>query len=602
MGWRGSRAAAVCVALCLAAAAPPALAAQQPGGAPDAGQLRLLRSAAAREAVGDLSGAEALLREALRRQPASVATILSLERVLRKEGRADALVPLIEDFLAHDPGSVLGRMMLLRTLSSQDRVAALDSAAQDWLRAAPGSQVPVRDIAQVWRTRGESRRALAVLEQGRERLGPDAFALELGAVYADLGEYGRALDEWDRAMGEDGRGFDAVRRDLRALPDGGRAMIPAFIHRLTRKPSSRARRAAAVQLAMDAGLEDDAERWAREVIADMPPGAANQFLVNVAQESDVHRLQHLAYWAYGQLLASRDSITDAPALHARAAELALAVGDTAAAERHYGAIVSAFAPGAPQRRRAGALRIQLMAKRGDVKGATAALDVFRREYPQATEIDGLAADVGEALLRRGRPADARQLIDGLKGPRCALLRGRLALAAGDPAAAGKAFTEAAGGLHGAEGTAALELATLLGALSPAAAARVAAALGAGALQPDPAVMRRLETIARDLPDGDRPALLAYTASLADAVDAPTAARLRRAIVDGYPESRQAAPALLGLARSLAQQPDSAARARTLLERLILDHPASALVPEARRRLSLMKGEVPPADTTGSVHP
>lgn len=595
----GFRIGAVCLALSLAMAGPGPLAAQQPDATPDARQLQLLRNASAREAMGDLAGAETLLREALRRQPALVAAILSLERVLRKEGRPEALVPPLEQFLTYDPTSVLGRLMLLRTYASLDRVAALDSAAQDWLRAVPGSDVPVRNIAAVWRARGEPRRALAVLEEGRKRFGPGSFALEFGAVYGDMGDYGRALDEWDRAIGRDAAGFDAVRADLRALPDGSAAVIPRLIDRLTRRPSSQARRAAAVRLATDAGLEDDAERWARTVLDGMQPGAATAFLVETAQGADARGLSHLAYWAYGRLLASGDTVDDAPALHARAAQLALALGDTAAAEQHYRAIESALAPGAPGHRRASALRIQLMAERGDTRGAAAALATFRNDYPKATETDRLAAAVGEALLRRGAAEDARRLIAGMDGPRCEVLRGRLALAAGDADSARQAFTAAANGLRGTAGTAALELASLLGELSPAAGARLAAALGTQALQPDTDAVLRLEKVAGEVPDADRPALLGYVASLGESLDPPAAVRLRRIIVDRYPNSSQAAPALLGLARALAVRPDSVARARALLERLILDHPTSALVPEARRRLSRLKGEVPPADTASA---
>lgn len=600
MGVRGGWWRAPWLAFCLAAAP---LAAQQPDTAAARQlQLQLLRSATAREAVGDLTGAEALLREALRRQPASVPAILSLERVLTKEGHRDALVPVLHNFLSHDPTSVLAWLMLLRTYSALDRVAALDSAAHVWLRAAPESPAPVRNIASVWRTRGEPQRALAVLETGRTRFGPDTFALELGEVYGDLGQYGRALDEWDRAIGEDARGFDAVRREVRALPDGGTAIIPALIDRLTRGPSNRARRAAAVELSMDAGLQDVARRWASAVLDDTPPADAKAYLVSIARGADARDLPHLASWAYERLLAYGDSLADAPALHARAAELALALGDTAVAERHYAAVEAAFGPGSPQRRRAGAVRIRLMADRGKADAAADALTTFRKEYPQAAEVDRLAAVVGEAYLRRGKTDDARRIIAGMRGPRCALLRGRLALEAGRADSARQAFTAAAAGLHGAEATAVLELTNLLAGLSTPAATRVAAALGAGALRPDTDLVRRLDEAAKTVPQADRAAVLDYAASVADELDPASAARFRRAIVDEYPTSPQAASALLGLARGLAAQPDSIGPARELLERLILKYPESALVPEARRRLGRLKGEVPPDTASGAIRP
>jgi len=596
---RGRTFGAICLALCITGAP---LAAQQPGAGPDTQQLELLRGATAREAVGDLAGAEAMLREALNRQPTSVAAALSLQRVLRQQDRLDELVPVLDNFLVHDPTSVLARLMLLRTYSTLDRVAALDSAAQDWLRAAPGSPVPVRDIAAVWRERGAPARALAVLEDGRQRFGPDAFALPLGEVYADLGRYGQAVEAWDRAIGPDAHGFDAVRRELRAMPDGD-VMVPALVDRLTRTSPSPARRVAAVRLALDAGMEDAARHWTEEALQDMPQPRRRSFLLNVAGDADAGQLSHFAYWAYNRLLAAdasqaADSLADAATLHARAAELALTLGDTVAAERHYGAIEAAFPAGAPQRRRASALRIHLMAQRGDAGAAADALATFRKAYPDADETDRLAAAVGVAYLRRGARADARRVVEGVRGPRCALLRGRLALAAGHADSARMAFAVAAAGLRGAEATVVIELTDLLAAVSPATAAQVAAALGAHApgadgVGPDTAMLQRLETVTRAAPDADRSAVLDYAASLADSLDPAAAARYRRAIVEGYPGSRQAAPALLGLADALAAQPDSLARAQALLERLILDHPRSALVPEARRRLTRLKGMVPP---------
>jgi TolA-binding protein len=68
--------------------------------------------------------------------------------------------------------------------------------------------------------------------------------------------------------------------------------------------------------------------------------------------------------------------------------------------------------------------------------------------------------------------------------------------------------------------------------------------------------------------------------------------MRREIVAEYPRSREAPSALLALARTVAQRPGSHDEGRLLLERLILEHPRSALVPQARRELDRLLGRVP----------
>src|SRR5690606_5519091 len=69
------------------------------------------------------------------------------------------------------------------------------------------------------------------------------------------------------------------------------------------------------------------------------------------------------------------------------------------------------------------------------------------------------------------------------------------------------------------------------------------------------------------------------------------ARLR--IIEEYPASREAPAALLGLARQLMARNAPAQEIQSLLERLILEHPRSALVPQARRALDELRGRVPP---------
>jgi TolA-binding protein len=55
-------------------------------------------------------------------------------------------------------------------------------------------------------------------------------------------------------------------------------------------------------------------------------------------------------------------------------------------------------------------------------------------------------------------------------------------------------------------------------------------------------------------------------------------------VTNYPHAQEAPAALLALARSALARQESAEQARILLEKVIMNYPRSALVPQARREL------------------
>jgi TolA-binding protein len=63
-------------------------------------------------------------------------------------------------------------------------------------------------------------------------------------------------------------------------------------------------------------------------------------------------------------------------------------------------------------------------------------------------------------------------------------------------------------------------------------------------------------------------------------------------VETYPQSSAAPAALLSLASALVARGASIVDARLLLEKVILEYPKSALVPQARRDLDRLLGRVP----------
>jgi hypothetical protein len=94
-----------------------------------------------------------------------------------------------------------------------------------------------------------------------------------------------------------------------------------------------------------------------------------------------------------------------------------------------------------------------------------------------------------------------------------------------------------------------------------------------------------------LPELERSAILDFAAGLADRTGlSEEAEQMRREIVEEAPESPEAPLALLALARQRLVRKDGQDEARQLLERLIVEYPRSALVPQAQRELDRLAAQ------------
>lgn len=592
---------ALCCALCLALAAAPASA--QEGATPvqtvplQQREMERLRMAQQAEAEGDVEGAEAILVALLAERPGSLSAILTLERVLRMQGRSDDALRHIEAFVAADPRSPIGHQLVMRTLSAVDRVDDLERAQRRWIDATPGVETPYREAARVWESRADLERALGVLRQGRQRLGDGALAYELGNVHALAGDARRAIEEWSRTIGDEAERFQLVQRRLATLPDGGASVTPGLVQKLREAPTTVPRLRAALGLAIGAGLEEQGMALAQQVHVLLEPMRRHEFLLETGRSADASRQPRLAYWAYRALLHSAPEGEETEALRRRVGELALVVGDSAtarAAEKAARAASDApSASGSVLARQAEARRIELSALPGSLDASIEAYRAFRGTYGDVPEVDRLAAIIGRLALDAGRIEDAAAIVEGVRGSAAAHVRARVALDAGDPAAARGDFLLSAAGLVGSAATEAIGYATLLARATPAGARRLGAALAHLEDGDTESALESLTTPSLELRANERAALLDLAARLADR-DGMTvrAESIRRTLIDEHPRAQESASALLGLARALADRPEGAEEARALLERLILEHPRSALVPQARRLLAEVAQRVP----------
>lgn len=540
----------------------------------------LLREAGALEAAGDYGSAERVLTDLLQANPESLTGLLQLERVLLVQGRAQALLPVVDNVLRRDASSALAHQMRVRALAVLDRGDELEQAGEEWIAATPSIEVPYRELARVHRERHELDRAIALLERGRETVPRrDALALELGEAYALAGRWKEAAAEWARAIGPDARGLHAVERRLRVLADGGARVLPHLVDALDHPSASLSVLRAASVLAIDAGLRQRARAIARRAAEPLEASARETFLVEVARRADGAGLTELAYWAYGELDGLQTASDEQRwAVRARLADLALMVGDTAKAAEIYRAMERAFDAGSPERRSAMAVRVRLAARDGDPASARRTLSGLRREYPRAPELDAAAAEVAAAYLRSGDTESAEAVLEGVSGPNAARVRGLLALGQGDLAQARLSLLGSVPGLRAADATQVIALAALLLRVTPEGGALLAELMVEG--QPRTAPLAALPARSRHLPARERAAILDFAAEAAQAGGLDDAAdALRRILIEEHRAAPETPTAMLALARTT-----DAEEARLLLARLIVDYPRSALVPQARREL------------------
>ena len=247
-------------------------------------------------------------------------------------------------------------------------------------------------------------------------------------------------------------------------------------------------------------------------------------------------------------------------------------------------VVRACPEGSIERRRALAEIIRLGIELGGA-GMEESLAAFASEFPDAPQLDELATTLAVQLDDRGDPEGARSLLAGVGGPRSALERGYLYLAAGEVVQGREALQ---GALSGVSPDVATEVIALLDLLDRLEGEALAAFLQSAVLAHrgrTEGALSELEVAIDAVPRDGRPSLLAMGARIADVGGVPEqAADFRERIIRDHPYASEVPEATLGLARFKGARPGGLDEAIRLLEDLILDQPNSAVVPIARREL------------------
>lgn len=541
------------------------------------------------ERRGSYADAARLFAVTLALRPADLGALMALDRVLPSLNRRAEILPLVVRALRYDSTNIGILGIAVRTFATNGRADSARKYTERWAARTPGLDTPWREWAMAASEVRDLPQAKAALELARKRLQRvQALAPEYAQVLQQESDLAGATREWLVAIRDEPSSRSGA---LLLLGQATMAQRSTVREALRQEASIGARQllgllqvhwgesidgAALVRSTLPSGREDalvllrvlfDELRGRDDRGAILARATVLEAMADRQTGRDAVRVRMDAARAYADAGAERDARR----------LLALVAGDAAAPSGLATSASSALlgvliAEGKP----AEAERIL-----GDLG---LALDADDRER-QTRKIAMAWARSGD-LARAERVVAADSSIAGFD------LRGRLRLFRGDMAGAAKLLRAA--GPYDDERETAVARVTLLALLQSSAKDSLpdlGTALLALERGDSAAAIKGLIVVAGQLePNGAAEARLLAGRLAVARHDTATAARLlREADVSEAPAT--AAAARLDLVR-LAIQAGRTEEANHMLEKLILDYPESAVVPEARRLRDILRGAIP----------
>ena len=505
---------------------------------------------------------------------------MGLERALTPLGRVPDMVEQVRAAVQRDssPG-VLG--VAIRVWSAARQPDSARAVVLRWAAREPRSENPFQEwgIAAYGARDVESARAAYLL--GRERLGPDAFATELGRIAVLAGDYGEAGREWIRAVTASPEARGAALGMLGQTPPAHRQLVLAELEK-----------AGAVGVRLAAGL---LVRWGEPLHAIREAAGApevwNDLLADLTR-SGSHREVALARGQLLELMAGRAGPAERGRYRLDAAQAYAEAGDPGAARRMLALVARDTASLNGSSLAATSAIIGVFVEEGGIEAADRR---YRELLPELGQQDRerLALRLAQGWVRHGRLGRADSLIAADSSVEGLGLRGRIALYRGDLAGA-RARLREAGPFAGdrASATQRMGVLGLLQVIDGDSLPGLGEALYRLERGDSAAAVRALEHLAAGLPPargGAELLLLAGQVQAGSGRLAEAERLLRAAIGQNIPASSAAAE--FALADLLLKQ-GKKAEAIAALEHLLLTWPTSAVVPQARRLLDVARGAVP----------
>lgn len=555
------------VLLCLAVASRGV--AQTPANLPSGALTRALDL----ETAGKWREAAVAFREAL--PQATIPAVLGLERVYSQLGWNDSLLPTVNALVTERPREPVFRTVQLRVLSAGGRHEQAGRAFEAWASDAGRDPAPYREYARLLLDEGRTAAADTVLRRAQRVLGSGRdFAMELGQLRAAMGLWEPAATSWREAVSTASYLHEAALFALAPTPAASR---PAVLTVMMAAPIAVPPRRVAASLA----LHWNEPRAAWDALRMLPPDDS----VAAAWVDFAERAEAAASW-----LVARDALlaimkykpsSDAAV---RAATDALNGGDnTSALDLSMRAAIGLDS--AETAKRTLAVRVQALSALGRHEEAEKLLAAYMPHLDESTR-GRLLGVVARGWVRAGALGRARAALAGASEDEREDIAGWLALYEGDLGTARKLLRRSEE--RGSQAVLALSFLTRTRADSSKQAGAAFLALARG----DTVVaVTQLVAAASSLRDAAPLLLLESARLLATRRDAAAAMRTWETLVEKHGSSPESAEAELEWARAL-RKGGRTSEAIIRLEHLILTHPQSALLPQARRELDELRGSVP----------
>lgn len=497
--------------------------------------------------------------------------VLGLERVFQELGQDDSVLPPLDSALARAPKDRTLRGAQLRVLHTLGRDADARAAFDQWTTLVPNDAVPYREFAGQLLGDGRTAAADSVLQEASRALGgTKLLVIEVAQLRAALGLWAQAAAAWRDALLAEQYMESSAIYSLNPAPPDQRDTVRAILAAPPRR-APYVRTLGGLELLW--GAPRDAWRTLSTLSdADSAYGTWSDFA------DDAERVS--AWLPARDALVAMYAQRPTTALALRAAGAALSGGDAASAV----ALLAKATPGLT----AGAYRAQvlpLQVRALSVLGR--AQEVEALVAAQGPDLDavarhGYARQVAWAWIRSGQIEKARAALQGASGDDEDEVTAWLALYDGDLA------TARAGLRRPSESTPQVVTAIAFLSRTRADSARSAGAAFLALARGDTAdATRRFERAAGDVPDA-AVVLLNIAARLHSVRREDGAAiGLWKRIVTDYATAPEAAEADLEWGRTLRRHGD-AMGAQERFEHLILSYPRSALVPQARHELDVLR--------------
>ena len=536
---------------------------------------------------------------AIRDHPVLAEGWRGLERVFTTLGRLDSLIILTDSALAADSQNVLAWEVQLRVWSALEQPDSVAAAARRWIEAAPDSPIPYREWSFTLAREGDVEAAIALLREGRSRLGKAALAAELGYLYRTAGDWFAAAREWAGAVLESELGVGAAVAGLRQAPESQRETVLRVLIGHEAEPP--VRRLGAELLVV---WDRPEEGWTL-LDSSLPPDRARAAPI---LQRFAERVRHVktkeAQRARGYALERLAELTEgAQAERARleAAQAFADAGNLGAARRMLEQLAVTGEGGLGDAASAMAVLIRVSVESGQIEEAETRLRLWEtrlrgddaallRERIAWAWVLGGNLDRAEAILKEGGGLAG----EGEASVSTEALLGWVALYRGDLKGAVEHFQAAGPYAQSREqATRRTSLLAVLQAIWADSVPELGEALLWLARGDTTRSIGALRAAALDMPAaGGRGALLAYAGDLAVAAgDIETAEPLLREALAADSLGSFAAAAEYALAVVLVRSGRNE-EGESQLEHLILSHSESALLPEARRLLDRVRGVVP----------